>query len=67
MLDSDENRSSDNDGFGDVTMTSGLKAMLTRARGDSPMNKNATTDTMLSFFECVVTITLCFDLVYSIA
>ena len=67
MLDSDEDRSSDNDGFGGVAMTSGLKAMLTRARSDSPMNTNATTDTMLSLFECVVTITLYFDLFYSIA
>ena len=67
MLGSDEYKSSDNDGFGGMAMASGLKAMLTRARGDSPMNVNATTDTMLSLFEYVVTITLCFDLFYSIA
>ena len=67
MLDSDEDGSSDNNGSGGVAMPSGLKAMLTRARGDSPMNVNATTDTMLLLFEYVVTITLYFDLFYSIA
>ena len=67
MLDSDEDGSSDNNGSGGVAMTSGLKAMLTRARGDSPMNVNTTTDTMLLLFEYVVTITLYFDLFYSIA
>jgi len=45
MLDSDEDGNSDDDGLGGMATASGLKAMFAKARGDSPMNVNATADT----------------------
>lgn len=41
MVDSDEEGGSDDDGFGGMATSSGLKAMLAKARGDSPDKASA--------------------------